>query len=142
LAAPGLKAAGRVRVPRLAVFSEVLTMPTFTDDNGRKWTVDVNAHTIAAVREYDSEFLRGPAANTFERLADDPERLVNVLWILVEPQAVADDVEDWQFGRALAGSIERATNALVAAVLRFVRPDERRLLLRAAKKNKRARAKG
>ena len=55
--------------------------------------------------------------------------LVDLLWVLVQPQAEAQNVSDEEFGRSLAGdAIDRATKAFLDALVAFFPAQKRRLL--------------
>ncbi|MEX2187955.1 MAG: hypothetical protein WD875_14210 [Pirellulales bacterium] len=105
-------------------------MPSFKDTNGREWLVTLNVAQVKRVREQ----LRINLADLQEgdllsRLAD-PVTLVDVLFVLVQPQADDINVSDEQFATGLGGdTLTAASTALLEALCDFF-PDPQRMLLR------------
>lgn len=105
-------------------------MRTFKDEKGRPWEISINVGTVKAVKtEAGVDLLDIDDGSTFSKLADDPIRLGDVLWVLVRKQCEAAGVSDEEFGAALAGdSLEDAVNALMEEVVDFFRRPQRELL--------------
>ncbi len=107
-------------------------MAKFTDDEGRDWLVRVDVTSIRNVRENCNGLDLGSLSNiaeTFVRMADDPELLCNVLYVVCEKQATERNITDGDFGHLLLGDvIENATMALEVAITDFF-PQKKRLLL-------------
>ena len=107
-------------------------MATFEDSKGRQWVVHCDVGTIARVRRETGCDLAKLLASkeALQELADDPVRLVEVIWSVIEPQAETRSVSPEDFGSSLVGdAIERATDALVEAIIDFF-PKRRGNLLR------------
>jgi hypothetical protein len=106
---------------------------SFTDNKARAWNVAIDAPAIKRVRkELEVDLLD---AGLLKRLSDDPVLLVDLLWVLVSPQAGTIGVTDEDFGRSLAGdAIDHATRAFLDALLEFLPGQKRRLMEAAVEK--------
>ena len=103
-------------------------MKSFEDKSGAKWELEVTVGVVKRVRAVLNIDLAKLDETLYERLADDPVLLVDLLWVLCEKQAQGRQISDEQFGEGLAGdSIEAATTALLEAVADFF-PGPRRSL--------------
>jgi len=111
----------------------------FTDNAGRDWPVSLTVADVKRVRrvlDVDLANLMGEdvpeGKQLLARLTTDPVLLVDVLYVICEPQATRDGVSDIEFGRAMAGdAIEQATDALLEAIVGFTpNPRERARLAR------------
>jgi len=96
-------------------------MKPLTDSVGRAWEVTVNVGAVRRVRDLLGVDLMDVAGgDLLDRLADDPVLLVDVLYVLVKPQADAKGVSDEDFGRAMVGGVlDEATSALMKELLDF-----------------------
>jgi hypothetical protein len=105
-------------------------MPSFKDTNGREWLVTLNVAQVKRVRERLNINLADlQEGNLLTRLAD-PVTLVDVLFVLVQPQAEEASVTDEQFAAALGGdTLSAASTALLEALCGFF-PQPTRLMLR------------
>lgn len=108
---------------------------TFADTAGRKWVVSVTVADLKRVRqETDVELGKLPVDKLAELMAD-PERFVDVLWVLVQDQAAKVGVTPEQFGRSLGGdALEAADRAFWRAWADFCPRQTRRLMLGLAEK--------
>ncbi|RIK72124.1 MAG: hypothetical protein DCC68_26760 [Planctomycetota bacterium] len=105
-------------------------MPSFKDTNGREWLVTLNVAQVKRVRERLGVNLADlQEGNLLTRLAD-PVTLVDVLFVLVQPQADENSVTDEQFAASLGGdTLSSASTALLEALCDFF-PQPTRLMLR------------
>lgn len=105
-------------------------MPSFKDTNGREWLVTLNVAQVKRVRERLGVNLADlQEGNLLVRLAD-PVTLVDVLFVLVQPQADENNVTDEQFAASLGGdTLSAASTALLEALCDFF-PQPIRLMLR------------
>ena len=96
-------------------------MAQFKDNAGHEWTLSITVGAIRRVRNrLQTDLLEAAEGDLLARLARNAVLLVDVLWCLVEPEARGRDVTDEDFGRALVGgALDRATDALVEALLDF-----------------------
>ena len=96
-------------------------MKPFTDASGRTWELTVVVSAVRRVRDLLGVDLMDVAGgDLLERLADDPVLLVDMLYVLVKPQADAKGVSDEDFGRAMVGGVlDEATSALMKELLDF-----------------------
>ena len=96
-------------------------MKTFTDAASRTWEVTVNVGAVRRVRDLLGVDLMDVAGgDLLERLADDPVLLVDVLYVLVKPQADAKSITDEDFGRGMVGGVlDEAASALMKELLDF-----------------------
>ena len=116
---------------------------TFFDKENRTWDLRISVSTIRRVRVackvnlYDA--LEG---ELMIQLGQDPVLFADVLWAIVEPQAIAANVTDDQFGDALLGeAIDLASKAFIEGLTGFFgRPGQRALLKGMAEKTERAMA--
>lgn len=94
-------------------------MKKFKDAAGREWAVVLNLAAAKKLKdELEIDLLDG--GESMQRLAADPYTMANVLWLLCEKQAIAQNITDEQFGEALAGDpIDEATTALLEAIIDF-----------------------
>lgn len=110
-------------------------MGTFTDNAGRTWRVALDAPAIGRVRERSGLDLAASPGPALMAIGAQPVRIIETLWNVCEPQAQAAGVEPGEFGRALAGVIRAAGDALLEAVIEAAKPglreQRRRLALRA-----------
>jgi hypothetical protein len=108
-------------------------MHNFRDADGRAWNLEVTIPEVRRVRDrLHVEILEFVDVNgeLFKRVTRDPCLLCDVLYVLCEPQAVAQNITDEQFGRALRGdALDGATDSLLWAIIDFF-PSERREALR------------
>ena len=96
-------------------------MKPFTDSAGRTWEVTVNVGAVRRVRDILGVDLMDVAGgDLLDRLADDPVLLVDVLYVLVKPQADAKGISDEDFGRGMVGgALDEAASALMKELLDF-----------------------
>jgi hypothetical protein len=108
-------------------------MKTFTDTQGRVWTIAVTVDAIKRVRALTgTDLLAVAGGDLLERLSTDPVLLADVLYAVVQPEADAKQVTDADFGRALAGDvIGTATAALLGDIVDFFPAPKRALLAKA-----------
>lgn len=108
-------------------------MHTFADRNGRQWQIDLTIGTVARVRKNSGkrfDLLDPSSAADGEKLStvldEDLATVYEVLWHIVEPQAVAAGITAEKFGEAMAADcIVAAQAALFAAWLDFFRAVQR-----------------
>jgi hypothetical protein len=116
-------------------------MRPFKDTAGRQWEVAINVATIRRVREFLKFDLLGVFDDGMKPLAEllaDACRFVDVLFVLVKPQADAAKVSDESFGAAMGGdSLQAANEAFLEELADFFpsqRADTIRRLLAETKK--------
>lgn len=97
-------------------------MPTFRA-GGREWLLKLDAPKIREVRaQFDGLDLADSDRNmrAYDRCADDPVLLVDVLYVLCRDQVATAGMTDRQFGESLTGqALADATTALVEAYADF-----------------------
>lgn len=106
-------------------------MKTFTDNEKREWTVEINVAALKRVRGLTGvDLMDILGGSLIERLIRDPVLLCDVLYAACKPQAQERNVSDEEFGRAMAGdAIEHATAALLEELVSFCpSPRDRRSL--------------
>ena len=108
-------------------------MQTFTDTQGRVWTLHITVDTIKRVRALTgTDLLAVAGGDLLERLSTDPILLADVIYACMQPEADAKQVSDVDFGRALAGDvIGAATTALLQDIVDFFPAPKRALLAKA-----------
>lgn len=105
-------------------------MQTFQDTDGRQYTAEVTLATAIALKKQHGIVLQDLAnGELLARLDDDPELLVNVLWLVVETSAKTHGITAAEFGAALGGdALATAVDALLQAFVNFSRPSARKPL--------------
>lgn len=98
----------------------------FRDNTGREWSVEMTIGAAKRVKRtldgVDLLALHEGEPPLLTRLDLDLELLVNVIYVLVKPQADAAGVSDEAFGEALGGeAILAAHDALMEALADFFR---------------------
>jgi len=107
-------------------------MKTFKDTTDRTWNIMINVSAIKQVRSALDVDLLGiiEGSKVLEKLIDDPVTLCDVLYVLIKPQADAQQVTDEEFGAALGGDVlEKAVEALLGELIDFF-PQAKRAALR------------
>jgi len=106
-------------------------MASFTDSKSKDWNVAISVEDVRQVRAVCGVNLyEAIDGNLFAKLAGDPVALVDVLYVVCKSQADSRGINAEEFGRALAGdSIEKASDALIEAIIDFF-PKARREVLR------------
>lgn len=119
-------------------------MQKFVDRKGRVWVVDLDNTALRRVKTITGVSLMDALdGELVAKLASDPLLLGDVLYAVCKPQADKEDVTDEQFGEGLAGdSIAEATNALIEAIVAYLPEQKRRLMKKAAEKQRQIETRG
>lgn len=96
-------------------------MKRFTDADGSDWIVTLNTTVVKRVRSLlDVDLLDIADGKLIDRLSSDPVLLVDVIYVVVKPEADARKVTDEQFGEKMRGdAIAQATDALLDELVDF-----------------------
>lgn len=98
-------------------------MATFKDSQCREWQLSIDVLQLKRVRERTRFELGKLLANEMsglKQLANDPELLVDVLFVLVEDQAKGRKIEPEEFGRSMVGdALESGFDTLLSAFADF-----------------------
>ena len=101
-------------------------MPTFSDNKGRPWIVDINVLAVKRVRRMldglDLTDVNSGSPTLLTRLAIDYVLVCDVLYVLCKPQADAlnPPLTDEQFGEAMGGeALGKGHAALMGALVDF-----------------------
>jgi hypothetical protein len=96
-------------------------MRTFNDTQGRQWSVEVNVGAIKRVKTLIGvDLLQTKDGQLLVDLADDPVKMADVLWAIIQPQAASRNITDEDFGAALGGdTIRVAVEVFVAELIDF-----------------------
>ena len=113
-------------------------MQKFIDRAGRVWIVDIDNTTLRRVKTLTGvQLLDAIDGDLVTRLSTDPLLLGDVLFAICKPQADQQQIGDEAFGEGLAGNtIDDATGALMEALVAYFPESRRRLLRKAAEKQK------
>ena len=113
-------------------------MQKFVDRAGRIGIVDIDNTTLRRVKTLTGvHLLEAIDGDLITRLSTDPLLLGDVLYAICKPQADQPQITDEAFGEGLAGnSIDDATGALLEALINYFPESRRRLLRKAAEKQK------
>ena len=119
-------------------------MQKFVDRAGRIWIVDIDNTTLRRVKTLTGvHLLEAIDGDLVTRLSTDPLLLGDVLFAICKPQADQQQITDEAFGEGLAGnSIDDATSALLEALIGYFPESRRRLLRKAAEKQKMIETRG
>ena len=119
-------------------------MQKFIDRRGRVWIVDIDNTTLRRVKTLtDVRLLDAIDGDLITRLSSDPLLLGDVLFAICKPQADQQDVDDEAFAEGLAGdAIDEACKAVVDALVAYFPESRRRLLRKAAEKQKMIETRG
>lgn len=110
-------------------------MSQFKDANGRTWTLNVHVGSIKRTRDATGVDITKLYGEDAAKVFADIVLTVNVLYMLVKPQADEAGISDEQFGEGLVGdAIERAHDALMDAVADFFPSSTRPLLVKMKQK--------
>lgn len=98
-------------------------MASFRDRNGKEWALSITVASIKRVRDRLGVNLGMILSDNMKPLADlvsDPVKLVDVIYVLCQPECERCGVTDEQFGESLAGdSFEDAVTAFQTALADF-----------------------
>jgi hypothetical protein len=108
---------------------EILLSPTFTDSKNQSWTMSLTAPLVRKIQQATSINLTDLKSDPFEKLALDPLKLADVIWMLCETQATSAGLDAEQFLTQIAPHIDDAVAALEAAVTNFFPASKKSLLL-------------
>ena len=108
-------------------------MHTFADTQGRTWTVTINVNVIRRVRSLlNINLLEAIEGRLLERLITDPVLLCDILFVVIQQEALAKGISDEDFGRSLGGDVlDVATTALLEELVDFF-PSAKRTVFRKA----------
>lgn len=112
-----------------------LKVPKYRDSKNREWTIQLNIQALRDVRSHCGIKLEQAFYDdTFAELEDDPIRLCEIIWILVEDQAKDLGVTPEDFGRGFGETWDEALAALLQAIINFSPPVRRPALQKAVDK--------
>lgn len=98
-------------------------MKVFKDNKNREWIVAVNHTTVKRVQSIlnvDLRLMQDEEAKLVQRLETDTILLVDVIFVICQPQAEKMGISDEEFGEAMAGdAIFHATEALIEEMTDF-----------------------
>jgi len=102
----------------------------FVDQRGRTWRLELNYSLAKRLREVTGlDFVNYQDGKALLAIHDSDEKLVQVLWLLCEPQATEASVGEEEFGTGLGGdALEQAIEALEQALINFSRPARRQAM--------------
>lgn len=111
-------------------------MKEFKDSNGKSWKIELNIAAVKRVRDLLSLNLLEPESGEpplLTRLGSDIILLCDVIFVLVKPQADADQIDSEAFGALLGGAvILAAQEAFYQELIDFFRmsgrPDRIRMI--------------
>ena len=110
-------------------------MKSFTDRQGRSWTIEINYTSLRRVHALTGINLTrivDPQSHVMEQLTGDPFVLFDCLIAILQPQLDEKQVTAEQFGEALdEESGDKASMALLEAIIDFF-PEGKRMLLKRA----------
>lgn len=109
-------------------------MPAFSAA-GREWLLSLDAPKSLAVKQECGVTLAVRPNEPFDirAITEDPERLPDVLWVLVRQQAAAASIDRNVFVESIVGDVAGlAGQALAEAIVNFIPSHARRETLRAA----------
>ena len=110
-----------------------MTQNALTDLHGRTWPITLTVGTLKRLRDTLSlDLLNKP--QSLEKVADDPEQMVDVLYVVLKPRLDEAEISDIEFGESLTGeSIGQGWHLLLEALVSFSQchPIKHRAMLKA-----------
>jgi hypothetical protein len=107
---------------------------TFADSKGRRWCLEIDWDTRCKVKNtlgIDLATVVQSGFKTLDSVANDPEKFMQLVWLIAEPQAVAAGVAPEEFGKSWNGDcFFEAYQSLVEACILFFRNPRARQGLR------------
>lgn len=102
----------------------------FADQRGRTWRLELNYSLAKRLRDVTSlDFVNYQDGKALLAIHDSDEKLVQVLWLMCEVQAVAAGITEEDFGSGLGGdALEQGIEALEQALINFSRPARRQAM--------------
>ncbi len=116
-------------------------MKVFKDNTGRSWEVLITISTVKRIKGMiDIDILDvNKKGNIFDKVADDPVFLCDLLYVVCKPQADQLKVTDIQFGECMGGAaIEDGTIAFMEELTGFFPKAKRRALRKVLEKQEEA----
>lgn len=125
-------------------------MPSFKDNKGRIWSIELDAPTVQKVRrdtcgisgcrhrpltnsQCEGVDLWDMSGKSFQKMDFDTVLMVDVLWLICEEQAIAKDISEADFAQGLRGDVlPEATATMLKASVESLDPIKRQFLERAA----------
>lgn len=125
-------------------------MPKFKDRDERTWLIELDAPTVHKVRsdtcgvagcrhrplvnaQCEGVDLWDVTGKSFQRMELDTVLMVDVLWLVCEEVAIANDITERQFAKRIGGDVlPSAVAALLEASIESLDPTKRQFLQRAA----------
>lgn len=107
-------------------------MASFTDNAGRNWRVNLTVSAVKRVRDLcDFDLLAEDLGAMVLELASDIVKVVDILYVICQPEANERGVTDEQFGEGLAGdALQLGADALIDCLVEFMPKKKRREYLR------------
>lgn len=98
-----------------------MTIPTWIDASGRKWTTIITVEKVRLTKEIAGvDLLKALDGDLFVEIEDDPVTLSAVLWSVCKLQAKYKNVSLQDFERNVRGeSIEHGASSLIEGLLLF-----------------------
>lgn len=99
----------------------------FVDKRGRVWTIEIDVGLARSIKSQTGiDFVNFGASKDSRKLATDTELFVRVLWLLLEEQTEAQQVDEIAFARGLNGDVlGAAMEAVLEALVNFTPPASR-----------------
>lgn len=111
-------------------------MASFTDKNGRRWSIAIDGSHVINARRTFNVYLPGMFTDgnkPLQELLGDFEKFVGTLWICCEEQAIKAGVTEMEFAAGLGGdTFKAATDAFIEALIDFFPQAAQRAALKAA----------
>jgi len=110
---------------------------TFTDANGTKWEIKLNATLVKDIRDGLGIDIVSLDKDPFARLESDPILLVDVLFMLCEKQCKEQSLSSRDFGERISPEVlEAAIEAMLEAIINFFPPGKRSVVRSAYQANR------
>lgn len=114
-------------------------MKTFKDRFNRVWKISLDAAELTRVHVVEGidlvaavDLSRQAGPNVFSELAEDPAKIVALLYTVLEPQIKAAGMSEVDFAKAMTGyGIANAVTALIDELIELIGSHEARAKLKA-----------
>lgn len=98
-------------------------MTKFKDSAGREWSIEINVGMVEDIQAHggiDLDVMMTSPEKFMSMLFTAPRKLVEMLYVILEPQATAQNIDGKAFGRLFnRETLDAATDALLESLVLF-----------------------
>jgi hypothetical protein len=105
-------------------------MQSFSDNKGRRWTIEITISAVGRVRAVTGlnlAFAGDDNCRMLGQILSDPSMLFAVICAIIKPQLTAQGISEEELGDAIGGdSLEKASEAFTEALTDFFPSEKQR----------------